>query len=103
MNEKGITLIEVLLIISIIAILISLIPNGISQNSKVLTWGGEMTVNLQPGKKLEYWVPEGSSIWMTTRDARPDEVPETHRAMEKSRMGWFEGTIIFIEHLKENK
>ena len=59
--------------------------------------GGGMTLNLEPGQKLEEIVWEGNSLWYLTRPMRDDETAETHYFTESSNMGILEGTVTVIE------
>jgi len=62
------------------------------------SFGGSMTVELEPGQKLEEitW-KEDDSLWILTRPFREGEEPETHTFYEDSEWGVLEGTVTIIE------
>lgn len=60
-------------------------------------FGGEMTVELSPGQKLEEITWKDDSLWILSRPMRDDETPETHIFYENSEFGVLEGTITVIE------
>ena len=61
------------------------------------SWGGSITLRLEPGVKLEEITWKDDSLWYLTRPMREDEVPETHTFQESSEWGMFEGTVTVIE------
>lgn len=60
-------------------------------------YGGDMTVELEPGLKLEEITWKDDDLWYLTRPMRDDEEPETHKFEQSSNWGVFEGTITVIE------
>lgn len=69
--------------------------------SAAKNWGGDITVNLEPGVKLEEITWKDDSLWYLTRPMREDESPETHLFQESTDWGVFEGTVTVIESNKE--
>lgn len=59
--------------------------------------GGEMTVELDPGQKLEEITWKEDSLWILSRPMRDDEVPETHTFYEDAEWGVLEGKITIVE------
>ena len=60
-------------------------------------FGGNMTIELPKGQKLEEITWKDTNLWYLTRPMREDEVAETHTFQQKSEFGVFEGTVIIIE------
>lgn len=84
----------------IIAMIVCCMFTGCHNTTK--NFGGSMTIELEPGQKLEEITWKGSDdIWILTRPMREDEKPETHTFYEKSEWGVFEGTVTVVE--KEDK
>ena len=61
------------------------------------SFGGEMTVELEPGQKLEEVTWKDTDLWFLTRPFRDGEEPETHIFQEDSEWGVWEGTVTIIE------
>lgn len=61
------------------------------------SFGGDMTIELEPGLKLETIDWEDDSLWYLTRPMREDEEPETYVLNQSSEFGVFEGTVTIIE------
>lgn len=59
--------------------------------------GGSMTLDLQPGVKLEEITWKDDSLWYLTRPMRDDEIAETHTFQQSSEWGIFEGTVTVVE------
>lgn len=75
-----------------------LMLNGCTEQSFTRDMGGSMTVELEPGQKLELvtW-KDDASLWYLTRPMRDDEEPETHTYQQQSGFGIFEGTVTIVE------
>lgn len=67
------------------------------------TFGGDMTLELEPGQKLEVITWKEDSLWYLTRPMREDEEPETHTFQQSSEFGVFEGTVTIIEYAEEGE
>ena len=61
------------------------------------SFGGDMTIELEPGLKLETIDWEDDSLWYLTRPMRENEQPETYKLKQSSEFGVFEGTVTIIE------
>ena len=61
------------------------------------SFGGDMTIELEPGLKLETIDWEDDSLWYLTRPMRENEEPETYVLNQSSEFGVFEGTVTIIE------
>lgn len=65
--------------------------------------GGDITLELEPGLKLEEITWKEDSLWYLTRPMREDEFPETHVFKQNSEFGVFEGSVTVIEKSDEVK
>ena len=79
----------------IIAMIVCWILTGCHSTTK--NFGGSMTVELEPGQKLEEIIWRGGDLWILSRPMREDEQPETHTFYEDSEWGLFEGTVTVVE------
>lgn len=59
--------------------------------------GGDITLELDPGLKLEEITWKGDSLWYLTRPMRVDESPETHVFKQSRAWGVFEGSVTVVE------
>ena len=50
-----------------------------------------MTLELEPGQKLEMITWKDDSLWYLTRPMQDGEEPETHTFQQSSEFGVFEG------------
>lgn len=62
--------------------------------------GGSMTLELDPGEKLEEITWKDESLWYLTRPMREGETAETHVFKQSSEFGVFEGTVTVVEKEK---
>lgn len=65
--------------------------------SATKSFGGSMTLELEPNTKLEMITWKDDSLWYCTRPMREDEVAETHTYQQQSEFGVFEGTVTIVE------
>lgn len=79
----------------ILSLSICLVLTGCQSATKSI--GGEMTLELEPGHKLETITWKGDSLWYLTRPTRENEQPETHTFQQSSNFGVLEGTVIVVE------
>ena len=63
----------------------------------VKTFGGSMTMKLEPNQKLEMITWKDDSLWYLTKPMEEDDVAETHTFQQSSERGVFEGTITIVE------
>lgn len=77
----------------------TLLFSGCTEQTISREYGGEMTIDLKPGQKLEEitWKDKGN-LWILTRPMRDDEAAETHTFYEESEWGIWEGTVTIVEH-----
>ena len=59
--------------------------------------GGEMTMELEPNRKLEMITWKNDDLWVLTREMGADETPTTYEFQESSNWGVFEGTVTLVE------
>jgi len=79
----------------IIAMVVCCILTGCHSTTK--NFGGSMTIELEPGQKLEEITWKADDLWILSRPMREDERPETHTFYEDSEWGLFEGTVTVVE------
>lgn len=65
--------------------------------SATKSFGGSMTLNLEPNQKLEEITWKDDSLWYLTRPMTNDDIAETHTFQQQSEFGVFEGTVTIIE------
>jgi hypothetical protein len=70
-----------------------------TQNQRVRTYGGTMTIELPVNQHLVNVTWKDNDIWVLTRNMEITEIPMEYTFAEKSNRRIFEGTII----LKESK
>ena len=86
----------------IIMILLSIMTIGLTGCQGIAkNYGGDISLELEAGLKLEEITWKDDSLWYLTRPMREDELPETHVFRQSSEWGVFEGTVTVIEHAKE--
>ena len=61
------------------------------------SFGGSMTIELEPNTKLELITWKDDSLWYCTRPMREDDIAETHTYQQQSEFGVFEGTVTIVE------
>lgn len=66
-------------------------------------FGGDITIELEPGLKLEEITWKEDSLWYLTRPMREEEVPETHVFKQSSELGVLEGSVAVVERLDEEE
>lgn len=66
-------------------------------NTVTRKFGGNQTIVLEKGQKLEMVTWKEDSLWILTRDMRPDEQPESYIFSEDSNFGVLEGAVKLIE------
>lgn len=97
-NNRGsidVTLIifALFVIVVVAGLLLAFTPKSLTKN-----FGGTVTIELEPGEKLEEITWKDDSIWYLTRPMRDDETAEIHTFSQSSPMGVLEGKVIVIEH-----
>ena len=66
-------------------------------------FGGDITLELDPGLKLEEITWKEDNLWYLTRPMREGEFPETHVFNQSSEFGVLEGSVTVIECLDEEE
>lgn len=66
-------------------------------------FGGDITLELEPGLKLEEITWKEDSLWYLTRPMREEEVTETHVFKQSSEWGVIEGSVTVVECLDEEE
>jgi len=61
------------------------------------SFGGNMTIELPKGQKLEEITWKEADLWYLTRPMTEDDIAEIHTFQESSEFGVFEGTVTIIE------
>lgn len=69
----------------------------VTKQTRTKNLGGNMTIELDAGQKLEEITWKDDSLWYVTRPMREDEFAETHTFQQSSAWGIFEGTVTIIE------
>ena len=81
--------------------LIIFIATSCTENTKAKMFGGTMTINLPHGQRLinATWKSgkNGSDLWYLTEPMDTAQKPRKLTFHEKSDMGVWEGTVIFVE------
>lgn len=85
---------KILLVGLLLIILITV--TGCSQHM-AKNWGGEMTIELEPGESLELITWKEDALWILTKERTEGVAPATHTFQESTDWGVFEGTIHIIE------
>ena len=100
-NQNGLTLVEILVVVSIVGMLASIIILGVaSKQAGVRGMSGKMVVELPPDHKLVHVTWKEQQLWYLVRPMRPGEYPETNQFKEKSASGVMKGEVIFKESVK---
>lgn len=76
---------------------------GCTEQHMTQTYGGKMSIVLEPGLKLEEITWKGeNNLWILSRPIRDGEEIETHTFQESSSWGIWEGTVTIIETVDED-
>lgn len=83
------------------ALLIGLVTATIGGcQSATRSFGGSITIELEPNTKLELVTWKDNSLWYLTRPMTEDDIAETHTYQQSSEWGVFEGTVTIVETKK---
>jgi len=97
--RRGITLIELLITVAIVAIIIVIgFKYFIGSNWMAKSFGGSMQMDLPANTKLVTATWKEDELWYLIRPARDGEKPEVLKFQEKSNLGVLEGEVTFVEH-----
>lgn len=86
-----------------LALILVMTFTGCTAQEAAKNYGGSMTIELEPGVKLEEITWKDDSLWYLTRPMHSDEEPETHVFQQSSSYGIFEGTVTIIESKNERE
>lgn len=67
------------------------------------SFGGSMTLELEPNQKLEEITWKDDSLWYLTRPMTDENIAETHTFQKSSEWGVFEGTVTIIETREDSQ
>lgn len=95
MNVKQSNLLFGFIMILIVAF--AVITTGCTDNQRAKSWGGKMTITLEPQQKLVNVTWKNEDMWILTRQMKPDERPETYKFVEKSTFGIMQGEVTIQE------
>lgn len=87
-------------ILALLAVGILAVSTLTGCQSATKSFGGSMTLNLEPNQKLEEITWKDDSLWYLTRPMTDDDIAETHTFQQSSEWGVFEGTVTIIESRK---
>ena len=87
-------------ILALLAVGILVVSTLTGCQSVTKSFGGSMTLNLEPNQKLEEITWKDDSLWYLTRPMTDDDIAETHTFQQQSEFGVFEGTVIIVESKK---
>lgn len=73
---------------------------GCTEQNRAKNFGGSMTMELEPNRKLEMVTWKDSDLWILTKPMTEDDVAETYIFHEDSSYGIMEGSIT-IKEIKE--
>ena len=81
----------------IVSTLIACALPGCSSQMAAKSFGGDVTLKLEAGRKLEEITWKEDSLWYLARPMRENEEPETHLFEQSSVWKVFEGTVTVVE------
>ena len=84
-------------IMMIVIVGISFMATSCTENSRAKTFGGSMTINLEPNEKLVNVTWKDSDMWLLTRPMLTGEQPQVYKFKEKSTFGIMSGEITIVE------
>lgn len=88
-----------LMVLALMVLTFAMFVTGCNQ-ATAHSFGGDMTLELKPGEKLEEITWKEDSLWYLTRPMREGEQPETHVFQQSSEFGLMEGTVTVVESKK---
>lgn len=84
-------------IIIVLSLILAFATVSCTDQQRAKSLGGEVTIDLPEGKKLETVTWKGEQLWILTRNKKAGEVSERYEFKENSVYGVFEGTVIIVE------
>ena len=76
---------------------IFLLTTACTEQSRVKTFGGEMTIYLEKNEKFVIATWKDTDLWYLTRPMEENEKPTTFKFTEQSSLGVMEGVVYFKE------
>lgn len=73
---------------------------GCTAQTITRSFGGSMTLQLEPNQKLEEITWKDDSLWYLTRPMTDNDIAETHTFQESDAYGFAEGTVTIVETKK---
>lgn len=101
MKNRGDIDAYILIKIGIVIFICILLALANYSHNSVKELGGDMTIELEAGQKLEEITWKDDSLWYLTRPMRDDETAETHVFQQDRSLGVMEGTVTIIEKNKK--
>ena len=77
--------------------LVATIFTSCTENQRARKFGGDQTITLAPGQRLDNITWKEDQIWILSHPAADGEPAEVHTFHEKSSFGVIEGTITIVE------
>ena len=71
-------------VLAALILCMSIIFSGCTEQAITREYGGDMTLELEPGQKLEEITWKDNNLWYLTRPMREGETSETHIFLESS-------------------
>lgn len=68
-----------------------------TEQERAKSWGGEMTVTLQPNQKLVNVTWKENNMWILTTPMTSDDTAVVYEFVESSNYGLMEGKITIVE------
>ena len=81
----------------ILVLIVLFTLSSCTQNQRAKSFGGNATIILEKGKKLEVVTWKNAQLWYLVRDRREGEPIETYEFIEDSSFGVMEGKVIIKE------
>ncbi len=73
---------------------------GCTAQTITRSFGGSMTLQLEPNQKLEEITWKDDSLWYLTRPMTDNDIAENHTFQESDAYGFAEGTVTIVETKK---
>lgn len=83
---------------AVLAVFSAVSFSSCTEQERVKSFGGSMTVDLEPGEKLMMATWKESDLFYLTEPMEDDYQPKTKIFRESSSWGAIESKIIFVEH-----
>jgi hypothetical protein len=74
-----------------------IVATSCTDNTEARRFGGTETINLPPGQKLMTATWKELDLWYVTEPMDSAYVPKTKTFHESSNVGFWNGTVVFVE------